>query len=198
MLQRSNVATNKAAMNKAAMNTTSKNSGLRFMKTIRYGIILAATALLAACGGSSSGSFDNGGSASMSIAVESSQVATNSSIQVTVRFRAADGSAVADGTEVTLNSSNANRGVVSAMGESSGASASTTTSGGQANFNFTARSNTGSVTLTASAANPSGAGTVSATREIEVIEDPGAEGRLQVTGARTMPPNTEGVEIFMG
>lgn len=170
------------------------------MNIIRYGIILAATAVLAACGGSSSGSFNDGGSASMSITVESAEVPTNSSIQVTVRFRAADGSAVADGTAVTLNSSNTNRGVVSADGgdTAAGASATATTSGGQANFIFTARSNTGTVTLTASGANPSGSGTISASRNIDVIEDPDAQGRLEITGAGTMPANTEGVGIFRG
>lgn len=182
------------------MDNTSKHSGFRFMNTIRYGIILAATALLAACGGSSSGSFDDGGSASMSITVESGEVPTNSSMQVTVRFRAADGSAVADGTEVTLTSSNTNRGVVQADGasDSAGASATATTTGGQVNFIFTARSNTGTVSLTASGANPSGSGTISTSRDINVIEDPDAEGRLEITGASTMPANTEGVEIFMG
>lgn len=180
------------------MNTTSKQSGFRFMKIIRYGIILAAIGLLAACGGSSSGSFDGGGSATMSITVESTEVATGSSISVTVRFRAADGSAVADGTQVTLNSSNTNRGVVSTVDGSSGASATTGTSGGQANFIFTARDNTGTVTLSASGNNPSGAGTVSATRDIEVIQDPDAEGRLVVEGAETMPANKEGVGIFLG
>ncbi len=182
------------------MNITSKNSGFRFMKIIRYGIILAATALLAACGGSSSGSFDNGGQASMSITVESNEVPTNSSIQVTVRFRQADGSAVSDGTQVTLSSDNTSRGVVAAdeSGASSGASATTGTSGGQASFIFTARSDTGTVTLSASGSNPSGAGTVSTTRDIDVIEDPDAEARLEIEGDGTMPANTEGVEIFMG
>ncbi|MDZ7791944.1 MAG: hypothetical protein U5L08_15885 [Xanthomonadales bacterium] len=170
------------------------------MKTMRYGIILAATALLAACGGSSSGSFDNGGSASMSITVESAEVPTNNSIPVTVRFRTADSSAVPDGTTVTLNSSNTSRGVVAAdeAGASSGASATATTSGGQANFIFTARSNTGTVTLTASGNNPSGSGTVSATRDIDVVEGGDGEPRLEVSGASTMPANTEGVEIFLG
>jgi hypothetical protein len=182
------------------MDNTSKQSGFRFMNIIRYGIILAATALLAACGGSSSGSFDNGGSASMSITVESSEVPTNSSIQVTVRFRAADGSAVADGTQVTLNSSNTNRGVVQAVDgdNAAGASATAPTSGGQANFFFTARSNTGTVTLTASGANPSGSGTVSTSRDVDVIEDPDAEARLEISGESTMPANTENVGIFLG
>ncbi|MDX1450295.1 MAG: hypothetical protein R3246_14690, partial [Acidimicrobiia bacterium] len=182
------------------MNTTPKLSGFRFMKSIRYGIILVSAALLAACGGSSSGSFDGGGSASMSITVESAEVPSGSTIQVTVRFRNADGSAVSDGTQVTLNSSNTNRGVVSstADGSASGASATTTTTGGQANFFFTARSSTGTVTLTASGNNPSGSGTISATRTIDVVEDPDAEGRLSVSGASTMPANTEGVDIFLG
>ena len=136
----------------------------------------------------------------MSITVESGEVATNTSIQVTARFRAADGSSVADGTQVTLNSSNSNRGVVAAdeAGASSGASATATTSGGQANFIFTARSNTGTVTLTASGNNPSGSGTVSATRDIDVVEGGDGEARLEIIGANTMPANTEGVEIFLG
>lgn len=180
------------------MNITSKNSGFRFMKIFRYSIILVTAALLAACGGSSSGGFDDGGSASMSITVESSEVATNSSTSVGVRFRAADGSAVADGTAVTLRSSNTNRGVVSPVGGSSGESATATTSGGQANFTFTARSSTGPVTLTASGSNPSGSGTVSTTLGIEVIEDPDADARLEISGANSMPANNENVEIFMG
>src|SRR5690554_7358973 len=134
------------------MILTIKNSGQRNMKIFKFGIIAAATALLAACGGSSSGSFDTGGSASMSISAESTEVATNSTIQVTVRFRNADNSAVSDGTQVTLNSSDASRGGVSAVDDpqQAGASASTTTSGGVANFWFTARNNTGQVTLSAS------------------------------------------------
>lgn len=180
------------------MNITLKNSGFRFMKIFRYSIILVTAALLAACGGSSSGGFDEGGSANMSITVESSEVPTNSSMPVGVRFRAADGSAVSDGTQVTLRSSNTNRGVVSPVGGSSGESATATTSGGQANFTFTARSNTGPVTLTASASNPSGAGTVSTTREIEVVEDPDAQARLEISGDSSMPANTENVGIFLG
>jgi hypothetical protein len=182
------------------MNTTPKHSGSRFMKIMKYGIILLASALLAACGGSSSGSFDEGGSASMSITVESAEVPTNSSITVTVNFRAADGSAVPNGTEVSLSSNNTNRGVVSTTetGASSGASATTTTSGGVANFVFTARNNTGTVTLSASGANPSGSGTISATRNVDVIEDPDAEGRLVIEGSNTMPANTTGAGIFLG
>lgn len=170
------------------------------MKIFRYGIIVAASAILAACGGSSSGSFDNGGTANMSITAESSEVATNSTIQVTVRFRAADGTAVSDGTEVTLNSSNTNRGAVAAVDDpqAAGASATATTSGGMANFWFTARNNTGTVTLTASGANPSGSGTVSASITINVIEDPDAVTRLEVSGSQSMPANSEGVEIFLG
>lgn len=170
------------------------------MKTVRYGIIVAATAILAACGGSSSGSFDDGGSASMTINAESNEVATGTTVQVTVSFRAADGSTVDDGTEVTLNSENTNRGVVSDTegSDSAGASASTGTSGGQANFFFTARDNTGTVTLTASGDNPSGAGTVSASIDIDVIDDPDSEPRLEISGEDTMPANTEGVEIFLG
>lgn len=182
------------------MDIKPKNSGPRFMKFLKHCAIVIAAATLAACGGSSSGSFDDGGSASMSISVESTEVAAGSSIQVTVTFRAADGTAVADGTQVTLSSSNANRGVVAPADDStgSGASASAPTSGGQASFIFTARSNTGSVELTASGANPSGSGTVTRSVTLDVIEDPDAEQRLEVEGASTMPANNEGVGIFLG
>ncbi|NBB93880.1 MAG: hypothetical protein GVY32_12020 [Gammaproteobacteria bacterium] len=171
------------------------------MKIFRYGIIVAATALLAACGGSSSGSFDNGGSASLTITSESSEVAQNATVQITVRFRNADGSTVSDGTEVTLNSSNTNLGEVAAVDDPSAATASATaaTGGGVANFWFTAGTNsTGTVTLTASADNPSGAGTVSASININVIEDPDAVTRLSIEGSNTMPANPAGVGIFLG
>jgi hypothetical protein len=173
----------------------------RSMKAIRYITIVMAAVLLAACGGSSSGSFDRGGSARMSITPDATEVATGSSVQVNVQFRTADGSPVNDGTEITLTSSNGNRGVVSPVGQpdqSAGDSATAATTGGQANFWFTAQSRTGPVTLTASGPSPSGTGSTSTSISIDVIDDPSAQPRLEIIGSQTMPANNQGVEIFYG
>src|SRR5699024_683901 len=148
-------------------------------------IILAATAVLAACGGSSSGSFDGGGSASMSITVESGEVPTNSSMQVTVRFRAADASAAADGTQGTLKARHSHRGGAQAVGagESARGAGSAAAAGGHAQAIFTRRSAAGRVTLTASGPTASGAGRVPVSRDVGVVEDPVAQGRLTISGA---------------
>src|SRR5690625_3837375 len=94
-------------------------SGSRFMKTIRYGIVLAAVMLLAACGGSSSGSFQSGGSARMSIQTGDSEVETGESTTVTVSFQNSDKTPVKNGTTVTLTSSDPRIGLVAAMSDDS-------------------------------------------------------------------------------
>src|SRR5690625_1238629 len=184
-------------------------SGSRFMKIIRYGIVLAAAALLAACGGSSSGSFQSGGSARMSIQTGDSEVETGESTTVTVSFQNSDKTPVTNGTTVTLTSSDPRIGLVAAMSDDSdgevgggteaGASAHATTNGGKAYFMFSGGTNAGTVTLTASANNPAGSGSVTATAAVEVVEDPDAATvGLSVTGADTIPANEEGVEPCLG
>src|SRR5690625_7361380 len=158
-------------------------SGSRFMKTIRYGIVLAAVMLLAACGGSSSGSFQSGGSARMSIQTGDSEVETGESTTVTVSFENSDKTPVKYGTTVTLTSSDPSIGQVAAMSDDSdgevgggteaGASAQATTNGGKAYFMFSGGTDTGTVTLTASANNPAGSGSVTATAGIEVVQGRG-------------------------
>jgi len=183
-------------------------SGSRFMKTIRYGIVLAAVMLLAACGGSSSGSFQSGGSARMSIQTGDSEVETGESTTVTVSFQNSDKTPVKNGTTVTLTSSDPRIGLVAAMSDDSdgevgggteaGASAQATTNGGKAYFMFSGGTNAGTVTLTASANNPAGSGSVTATAGIEVVQGRGIKPGLDIKGARTMPANKDGVDPFLG
>lgn len=187
------------------MKFTMNNSGSRFMKTISYGLILATSMLLVACGGSSSGSFQSGGTPSLSITAGNTQVQARNTTQINVHFRGADGKSIADGTEVVLRSDNELRGLVSAHleddGEGGGSigeasvSASASTVGGRASFTFIAGDQTGPVQLTASGTSPSGV-SVSAHLNMTVIA--AATPLLEISGASTMPANKEGVGIFYG
>jgi len=182
------------------------------MKSIRYLGVFAAALVLAACGGgSSNNSFGGGGSASLTISAASGTVTVNPqnfspdpdspyTTQVTVQFRAANGQPVADGTAVTLSSSNAARGLVSPIDQPTqvGSSASIGTAGGRAEFWFTAGSQTGTVTLTATAANPAGGQALSAAITVNVQPGAGGDDRLTITGSSTMPTNDRGVPIFFG
>jgi len=194
------------------MTNQNQSIGMNTMKSIQYLGVIAATLILVACGGgSSNNSFGGGGNASLSISTAASSVTANPqnfapdpdspyTTQVTVTFRAANGQPVADGTNVTLSSSNVARGVVSpinAPGET-GSSAQITTAGGRAEFWFTAGSQTGTVTLTATAANPAGGAGLSATRQISVEPGTGEGDRLAVEGSAIMPSNNQGVPIFFG
>lgn len=121
-------------------------------------------------------------------------------VQVNVNLSLADGRPAADGTTISLASSNAARGVISPLASpgDTGGSATATTSGGRASFWFTSGAQTGSVTLTASAANPSGVGNLSASATIEVVPASAPVSRLRVQGSNTMPANRAGVPIFLG
>jgi len=164
------------------------------MKALKYGILVASALIVAACGGSSSGSFETGGTARLAITVETSQVPANPqgfqpnpdrdfTIEVSVRFTRADGTIVTDGTSVTLSSSNSARGVVSSANtpDQTGSTASTGTSGGVARFLFTSGAQTGSVNLSASASNPSGSGSISSSITIQVVEASDDSERVTLT-----------------
>lgn len=182
------------------------------MKAIRLLGVLTASLVLAACGGgSSNNSFGGGGTANLSVTAASNTVTVNPqnfapdpdspyTTQVTVRLRAANGTAVADGTSVTLASSNSSRGVVSPIDAPSetGSSATSPTSGGLAQFWFTAGEQTGTVTLTASAADPASGNNLSSSVQVTVEAGTSDDQRLSVTGSSTMPTNTQGVPIFFG
>lgn len=181
------------------------------MKTARWIVACLAVGTLVACGGGSSGSFDGGREARLSVAPLASSVEANPSnlapnpnapftVQVNVNLTLANGGAPADGTTISLASSNASRGLISSTATPAvtGTSATATTSGGRASFWFTAGAQTGPVTLTASAANPSGVGNLSATASIEVVPASAPANRLRIQGSNTMPTNRAGVPIFLG
>jgi len=181
------------------------------MRASQFFGVLAGTLFLAACGGSSDNSFGGGGTASLSIFATVTSVTVNSqdfapdpdgphTVQVTVRFRNATGGAVADGTSVTLSSSDSARGVVSPIDSpnDTASSVNSPTSAGQAQFWFTAGSQTGTVTLTASAVDPASGNTLTATLRMTV--DPGVPDneRLTIQGEAKVPANKDGVPIFLG
>jgi hypothetical protein len=182
------------------------------MKSIQYLGVFAAALILVACGGgSSNNSFGGGGTASLSISSASGTVTVNPqnfqpspdspyTTQVTVQFRAANGQPVADGTSVTLSSSSAARGVVSPFNlpTETGSSATAGTAGGRAEFWFTAGGQSGTVTLTASAANPAGGAGLSAVITVNVVPGDGSDDRLSIVGSSSMPTNEQGVPIFFG
>jgi hypothetical protein len=180
------------------------------MKAIRHLGLATGVLVLAACGGGSSdNSFGTGGRASLSIAADSNSVPANPqgfapspssphTVQVTVRFNRATGGAVADGTNVNLSSSNANVGVVSPVDEptDTGSTASSPTAGGQARFWFTSRDRTGNVTLTASASDPNGGGTISASLQMSVVDDDGTgPNRIEISvNESELPANVLGLD----
>ena len=160
------------------------------MKTSKLLIACLATVVLVACGGGSSGSFDAGREARLTVSpmqstLEAAAFECRPSTQVNVRFQQANGSSVADGTSVSLSTSSSAIGTVAPLsGGSPGGSASATTSGGTAQFRFFSGSETGQVTLTASGSNPSGVGTVTAANTVTVTEstcEPPAQAELEVT-----------------
>ncbi len=188
------------------------NREFSIMKMIRHlGIVLGVLALAACGGGSSDNSLGDGGSASLTITADRTTVTANPqnrspgadspfSVQVNVRMTNPTGGVVSDGTTINLASENSSLGVVSPVDapEQAGSSASATTSGGVARFHFTSGSESGTVQLDASAQNPGGGSTLTAS--ITMTVEPAAEdaARLSIEGAETMPANKQGVPIFLG
>lgn len=157
------------------MNPKFQSNHVLSMKTAQWLAASVAIIVLTACGGGSSGSFDAGREARVSItamqtSIEAAAFECRPSTQVNVRFVNANGTSVADGTVVSLSSSNSANGTVDSLqGSTPGGSATATTSGGTAQFRFFSGTQPGSVTLTASGDNPSGVGSVTATQVITVI-----------------------------
>ncbi len=188
------------------MNPNFQSNQVPFMKTAQWLVACMAIIVLTACGGGSSGSFDAGREGRISItplqaSIEAAAFECRPSAQVNVRLVNANGTSVADGTVVSLSSSNSASGTVDSLqGDSPGGSATAPTSGGTAQFRFFSGTQPGPVTLTASATNPSGVGTVTATQVITVIPSSCQEPqpRLLILGDRTMPTNPAGVPIFLG
>ena len=184
------------------------------MNTIfRWALPITILALLSACGGSSSGGFGSGGTPTVTIQASTTSVPANPggfqpdpdsefTVPVNVRVRLANGTAPADGTTVTLSSTNSSVGVVSSTGDplAAGATASNGTSGGTATFWFTSGPQDGTVTLRASVTlviNDTGNQSFSDTLQFTVTPNDDG-GRLSIEGSSTMPANNAGVPIFRG
>ncbi|NDY96009.1 hypothetical protein [Wenzhouxiangella limi] len=168
------------------------------MNAVKNTVALLLLFTLAACGGSSSGGFDNGGAARLTVtpvqsSIEAAAFECTPNVQVNVSVEQADGSAVADGTTVNLSSSNTDLASVETD--------SAQTSGGTAQFRVFSGVETGSVTLTGSSQNPSGAGTVTGTATLQVSEsscEPPPTAVLEISGSASIPTNTAEVPPFLG
>ncbi len=187
-----------------------KLSGFMDMKTSKILGVVAFALVLAACGGGSSNqSIGPGPSGSLQISAATLEVSANPqqfapnpnsphTTEVQVRFRNASGGNVADGTTVNLSSGNAAVGVVSPVNDpaATGASASATTAAGVARFWFTAGAQAGTVTLTASAANPTGGANLSSSITITVAPDDGSgPRRVEITANETeLPANVLNIQ----
>ncbi len=182
-------------------------------KSIRLFAALVAATLLGACGGgSSSGGFDSGGTGRITMTVEQDSVPLNSqkylpnpdlpyTVQVNARLVQANGNIVPDGTNVTLSSSQPDIGFVSPIDDplSTASQVTSPTASGFARFWFTSRDKSGIVSLAASAANPSGSGTISAAIEVEVLpQDTGPRRVVVESNESQVPVNLVNAEPELG
>ncbi|MCH8479778.1 MAG: hypothetical protein LAT56_17835, partial [Wenzhouxiangella sp.] len=181
------------------------------MKAMRIFGVLAGVAMLAACGGGSSsgGIGGDGGRASLTITASSAQVQANPqgfspnpngphTVEIQVRFRQANGGNVPDGSTVTLSSGNSAVGVVSPIDspDATGSSAVSPTSAGIARFWFTAAAQSGTVSVNASAPNPSGGPALAASFSITVLPpDSSGPQRVEITSNQSeLPANVLGLQ----
>lgn len=170
---------------------------MKFAAILKSLLLLAATSVLVACGGGSSG----GDSAFQppSIKISATPTANSASpgqaIDVQVRVTNANGTAVADGTNVNASVSPGNSGSIRYVPPTGGSSdsASGPTAGGTVNFRYTA-GGSGNVTLTFSTTGSAGTATTTTTIAVS-----GTDQRLQIAATRTqLPVNVWGVSPFMG
>ncbi len=129
--------------------------------------------------------------------------------QINVRFTRADGSAVPDGTVVSLRVDNVAIGAVSILDDPSTTDVNefttlfgvvpTETSGGVATFFFHSGPVPGTTTLTASAVDPATGQTITTNFTMTVTVGPAPFERLTIEVQRTvLPPNIFGVPPFLG
>ena len=165
------------------------------MNAIRtLGAAVGAVFLLAACGGGSSDqSIGPGPSGSLTISAERDSVEANPrevapdpdsphTVQITVRFTNPGGGFVADGTSVNLTSNSVALGVVSPIDNpnNTGSTAASPTSAGSARFWFTSGTQTGTVSLDASATDPNSGRTITASLQLTVAPFSGDPSRVVV------------------
>lgn len=188
--------------------------------------MIFALAALTACGGGGGSGGGGGGGAneppkaiSLNVTANKTQLPANPgnitarpgsqfTTQVTVRVTRSDGSAVQNGTSVTLGVNPVASGSISvpddpATEENELAqrfqSVSAPTSGGDATFFFTSGEQVGTATLRASAADPNTNRTQTDTLDIQVQPTPDASERIRFQATRTeLPANVAGVSPFIG
>jgi hypothetical protein len=166
--------------------------------TLKYLLLLLMAAVLTACGGG--GGSDGGGFTPPQIAVTataaSPTIGINSSTDVTVRVLQANGSPVANGTQVTGSVTPGGIGNLAAL--TGGLVA--TTSGGNATFRFQSGGQPGTANLSFSVANPGAPGnTASGNTSITIGSTPTGDSRLTVEPVRTsLPVNGFNVDPFIG
>ncbi|MCC6560979.1 MAG: hypothetical protein IT478_06465 [Xanthomonadales bacterium] len=176
----------------------------KFAKAV--GAWLAALAL-ASCGGGGGSGNDGGFTApGLRVVVSPAQTQTTpfSLVDVPVRVTSSNGTAVSDGTQVTVQVSSGSIGLVSSLqrvgtGPFIGERITATTSGGTALFRFHSRA-VGAMTLTATAVNSAaGSAQVSATAGITISAGAPADPRLSLVAQTTsLPLNRFGVSPFIG
>lgn len=167
-------------------------------KLFRTASALMLGSLLAACGGGGGSGNDSGfnppGIRATATAQQTS-IPAGSSTDISVRITEANGAPIRDGTVVTASVSPGSIGAVVGLGgATSGPTA--TTSGGNANFRFTAFEQ-GTATVSFSAPDPNTPSrSVSTSVTITVTAGPG---RLSIEATRTtLPINAFNVPIFLG
>lgn len=176
----------------------------KFAKAV--GAWIAALAL-ASCGGGGGSGNDGGFTAPglrVSITPTQTQTTPFSLVDVPVRVTSANGVAVTDGTQVTVQVSSGSIGLVSSLqrvgsGSVIGERITATTSGGTALFRFHSRA-VGSVNLTATATDgAAGSAQVSASSTISVVAGASTDPRLKMTPTATnLPANAFAVSPFYG
>lgn len=176
----------------------------KFAKAV--GAWLAALAL-ASCGGGGGGGNDGGFTApGLRVVVSPAQSQTTpfSLVDVPVRVTSSNGTAVNDGTQVTLQVSSGTLGLVSSLqrvgtGAYIGERITATTSGGTALFRFHSRA-VGAMTLTATAVNStSGSAQASGSANISIAAGAPSDPRLSAVAATTnLPINRFAVSPFIG
>ncbi|MBK6434906.1 MAG: hypothetical protein IPF83_02895 [Rhodanobacteraceae bacterium] len=176
----------------------------KFAKAV--GAWVAALAL-ASCGGGGGSGTDGGFTAPglrVSLTPAQTQTTPFSLVDVPVRVTSANGAAVTDGTQVTLQVSSGSLGLVSSLQRIAtsaviGERVTATTSGGTALFRFHSRA-VGTMNLTATAADvAAGSAQVSATTSISIVAGPSNDPRLAFAAqTTTLPINRFSVTPFLG
>lgn len=176
---------------------------MKFATSIKTLVLLAATSLLAACGGGGGSDSDSGFTPQgLTLTTSTSSISANprSLVTITATLRRDNAGTVPDGSTVTATVNGAGLGNLSTGGGNNGATATGTTVGGVVNFYFQTGGNPGSGSITFSAQDTTTPGrTVSRTVNVTVGSGPGSDPRISFTPTKTeIAVNTDSVGFFLG